>query len=284
MDNVRDIRDIRDTKGIKRDLHPKSAEARFLQLPKTLQDAALRCEICGRELRARPMEMFGVMRYVPAHCSCLDQENKVRQAIAKEQGAVFLEARAQLTYTWLGGRCTDASLMAKTFDNFDSSKQPKAYQAALAFVSFLSSGVHGRGTLVLEGTYGTGKTHLLAAVCNAALRTPKQTTSLFATSANLFAAIQKRISDNEDFQGIIQRAVTTSLLVLDDIDKTKWTEWREEIYFSIVDERTKRELPMAISTNKLDELHKYVGGAVASRLKIGQIAIKMIGEDYRTML
>src|SRR5437879_5446898 len=165
--------------------------------------------------------------------------------------------------------------MQKTFENFDSRKQPKAYQSAKMFASYL------KGTFVLDGTYGTGKTHLLAAICNAALRSEKPITSLFTTSATLFAAIQKRIGNNEDFQGLIQRAVLTPLLCLDDIDKTKWTEWREEIYFAIVDERTRRGLPIAISTNKLDDLHKYTGGAVASRLKIGQIPVVLIGEDYR---
>ncbi len=277
MENIRDIRDIRDGKGIKKDLHPKSAEARFLQLPKMPQLAT--CDACGQELPCKRLEMFGVVRYAPSLCSC--KEERARQIRIEEQQSVILEARLRHTYTWLGGRFTDASLIEKTFDNFDGAKQPKAYQAAKAFVSFLSADTHCRKNLVLDGTYGTGKTHLLAAVCNAALKSPKPITSLFATSADLFAVIQKRISDNEDFHGIIQKAVTTSLLVLDDIDKTKWTEWREEIYFTIVDERTKRGLPTAISTNKLDELYKYVGGAVASRLKIGQIAIEMIGQDYR---
>jgi DNA replication protein DnaC len=277
MDNIKDT-------NSKRDLHPKSAEARFLQLPTVPQQAALQCEACGSELSAKQVEMFGAIRYVPSRCSCQGEENKARQAMIEEQRAVILEARSRHTYTWLGGRFTDASLAEKTFENFDKAKQPKAYQAALAFVALLASDPHGKGTLVLDGTFGTGKTHLLAAVCNALLMKPKPVTSLFTTSANLFAVIQKRIGDNEDFQGIISRAVSASLLVIDDIDKTKWTEWREEIYFSIVDERTKRCLPMAISTNKLDDIHLYTGGAVASRLKIRQIAIEMIGEDYRKEL
>lgn len=276
MENLRSIKSFRDTRNIESNLHPKSAQARFLRLPQVPEQAVKQCEACGRELPAKRLEMFGAIRYGPSLCSC--QEDQVRKAQIERRRQEMLEVRNNFTYTWLGGRFTDNSLMTKTFENFDSSKQPNAYQAAMAFSSFL------QGNLVLDGSYGTGKTHLLAAIGNAALKNPKPTTSLFATSADLFAAIQKRINDNEDFQGIIQRATSASLLILDDIDKTKWTEWREEVYFSIVDQRTKRGLPMAISTNKLDELHRYTGGAVASRLKIGQIAIKMIGEDYRTNL
>lgn len=270
MDN---IRRFRETKSVKQELHPKSMEARFLQLPTTSKGIARQCEACGKDLPAKRLEAYGEVRYGPSRCSC--QEDGARQALVEQQRAEILGAQSRHTYTWLGGPQTDASLREKSFENFDASKQPQAYQAAMMFASYL------KGTLVLDGTYGTGKTHLLAAVCNAALRNPNPTASLFTTSASLFAAIQRRIGSGEEYYGLIQRATSTPLLVLDDIDKTKWSEWREEIYFSIVDERTKRGLPIAISTNKLDELHLYTGGAVASRLKIGQILVVMQGEDYR---
>ncbi len=264
-------REFRNAKETKKELHPKSMEARFLQLPSEPQD--MQCEACGNELIMKRVEAYGEVRYVPRRCTC--QEDKQRKAMFEKQRQEIFEAQNRHTYTWLGGIWTDASLTQKTFANFDASRQPIAYQAAMMFASYL------KGTLVLDGTFGTGKTHLLAAVCNEVLRNEKPTTSLFTTSANLFAAIQKRIGNNEDYHGLLHKAMTTPLLCFDDIDKTKWTEWREEIYFAIVDERTKRGLPIALSTNKLDELHKYVGGAVASRLKIGQIEVEMIGADYR---
>ena len=140
------------------------------------------------------------------------------------------------------------------------------------------------GTLVLHGTFGTGKTHLLAAICNAALQKSKPTSSLFATSANLFAAIQYRIGPGRSHLPLLQKAICAQLLVLDDINETKWTEKREEMYFAIIDGRTKRELPTAISTNKLEKLADYVGGAVASRLKMYRTEVEMIGADYREEL
>jgi DNA replication protein DnaC len=269
--NIRSIDAFRRDKNVRQDLHPKSMEARFMQLPRTPQ--AIQCEACGNNLIMRRIEAYGEVRFAPSRCAC--QEDKAQKAMFEKQRQEILEAQNRHTYTWLGGIWTDASLTQKTFANFDASKQPQAYQMAMVFVSYL------KGTLVLDGSFGTGKTHLLAAICNAVLRSEKPSPSLFATSANLFAAIQKRIADKEDYYGLLHKAMTTPLLCLDDIDKTKWTEWREEIYFSIVDERTKRGLPMAISTNKLEDLHIYTGGAVASRLKIGQIPVVMIGEDYR---
>jgi DNA replication protein DnaC len=73
----------------------------------------------------------------------------------------------------------------------------------------------------------------------------------------------------------------TNLLVIYDLDKAKHSEFREEIYFEIIDERVKAGRPIAISTNRLDAIEDYVGGAVCSRLKIGQIPVEMRGVDYR---
>jgi DNA replication protein DnaC len=255
---------------------PNGLIARFMNLPQSLEDAMVECEACGETVFPKRLQMNGEVRYGKGRCAC--QEEAAKKAMIEQQRAQMIDVQSRHIYTWLGGTFTDASLRNKTFENFDQSRQPLAYEAARAFAA------DPYGVLILHGSYGTGKTHLLAAICNAALRNPNPTTSLFTTSANLFNAIQKRIRDNEEIQGIIHRAVTSRLFVLDDTDKAKWTEFREEIYFAIVDERTKRELPIALSTNKLDELHTYVGGAVASRLQIGRIEVEMAGKDYRKEL
>jgi DNA replication protein len=110
------------------------------------------------------------------------------------------------------------------------------------------------------------------------------TASLFTTAPELFAAIQQYIACNDDYYKLVERAARTQLLVIDDIDKAKHTDFREEIYFAIIDKRVNRGLPTAISTNRLDELANFVGGAVASRFQVGQIAIAMNGADYRKEL
>jgi hypothetical protein len=82
---------------------------------------------------------------------------------------------------------------------------------------------------------------------------------------------------NEENQALLDRCVNTPLLVIDDIDKAKHTDAREEVYFTIIDARTNAALPTAISTNRIEDLADYVGGAVCSRLKVGQIAVEMTG-------
>jgi DNA replication protein DnaC len=213
-------------------------------------------------------------RFIRRSCTCERAARKLQQQQFEQEQ--WMQRHSNRLYDWLGPRWTDYSLKNKTFSNFQFQRQPDAYDMAHEFVSLLS------GTFILHGSYGTGKTHLLAAICNDLLK--HQTSCLFATAPNLFRAMQARIQNKEDYTELIFRAIRTPLLVIDDVEKAKHSEFTEEVYFEIVDERTKAGRPIAISTNRLGDLEQYVGGAVCSRLSIGQIAVEMMGADYRLEL
>ena len=190
-----------------------------------------------------------------------------------EFAADLLRSRYKTAYEWLGSPWTDADLQKKTLANFDATKQPKAVEAIKVFAEDT------QGTLILYGPFGVGKTHLLAALCNLLVEVGKS--PRFTTAPNLFAALQHRTRNNQDHVDLIRSASTCPLLLIDDMDKARWSEFREEMYFAIIDNRVKRELPTAISTNRLTEIATFTGGAVASRLTIGQLAIELKGEDQR---
>jgi DNA replication protein DnaC len=238
----------------------------FNQEPEPGEGVPFVYEGCGW---IEPLEIVGKLRR--RHCACESKARRLYEMYKQEQDWVRQQARS--TYGWLGEVRSDIALLEKTFENFDASRQAIAYRGAKAFADVLS------GTLILHGSYGTGKTHLLAALCNEVMR--RQIRCLFVTAPKLFQTIVGRISKKESWEDIVTRAIQTPLLVIDDIDKAKSTEHREEVYFAILDERVKAGRPTAISTNKLDELENYVGGACESRLKIGRIAMKMVGEDVR---
>lgn len=190
-----------------------------------------------------------------------------------------LVGRMRDAYLWLGGSWNTPALGRKTFKDFDTTrfeKAPEAIETVRLFARDL------QGTLVLHGPFGVGKTHLLAAMSNAVIH--KGTSVRWATAPALFAAIQHAIQNGYSSTGIIEKAIYADLFVLDDIDKAKHSEFREETYYAIFDQRVTRGLPCAISTNRLSELAMFVGGAVASRLSIGQVAVEMVGEDYRPQL
>jgi DNA replication protein DnaC len=228
------------------------------------------CPTCGPQ---EPLRLPSG-RFLRRSCPC---ERAARQAQRQaEQHALWLKQQRLRTYSWLGERWSALPLLEKTFANFDASRQVEAYEAAQGFTSLL------RGTLILYGSFGTGKTHLLAAICNALLE--RGSSCRFVTAPKLFAAVQHQISLNEDYSSLLAQAIQTPLLVIDDVDKAKPSEFREELYFEVIDERTKTGRPIALSTNRLGELERFVGGACLSRLSIGQVAIEMSGADYRLEL
>ncbi|HZU00869.1 MAG TPA: ATP-binding protein [Ktedonobacteraceae bacterium] len=240
----------------------------------TPEEAVWTCETCGE---VQPRFLSSINRYMRGTCAC--ERARIEQEREQERLARYKAMEAEnrrYTYGWLGSRWSDEDLAAKTFANFDVLKQPRAYEAVMAFADIM------KGTLVLYGPYGTGKTHMLAALCQE--MKSREVRTRFTTSPKLFAAIQFCIGHDEDYTNLIQKAIQTPLLVIDDVDKAKWTEFREEIYFEIIDSRVNADKPIALSTNRLDDLEKYVGGACKSRLQIGQIAVEMTGDDYRKEL
>lgn len=223
-----------------------------------------------------PVYIESLKLYRRAMCPCekaayaqYKQQEEQREKIKRVRGL------KHETFSWLGGMWASPDLAEKTFANFEEERQSDAFQAAQNFVAIL------QGTLVLHGPYGTGKTHLLAALCNALHEQGRS--CLFTSATRFFSAVQDRVSRDESYLPLVSKAMHTPLLIWDDLDKMVPSAFRQEILFAIADARAGKR-PTAISTNKFAELESIVGGAVYSRLKIGQIEIEMVGGDYREEL
>ncbi len=184
------------------------------------------------------------------------------------------QVRTALTYTWLGRAWSEPGLAAKTFATFRGERQPDAYELAQAFAAETV------GTLALYGGFGTGKTHLLAAIANAVAAAGR--TCRFASVVSLFDALQERIQAGQDYHELVRKAIETPLLVIDDLDKLKPSEFREETLYKILNGRNVAGLPLAFSANRApDELVRWIGEASRSRLMAGLIPVPMAGPDYR---
>lgn len=228
---------------------------------------------CG-VMEPRIHTFHGKSRVMRRSCECEQQARKRYEQ--EEKRREYMAFLVKQTYGWLGEKFSDFPLQHKTFANFRQEYQPAAVEAVQLFMETPT------GTLILHGSFGTGKTHLLSAMCNAFHRRNKS--SLFVKAPKLFRAVQECIVHNESFDSIVTQAKMTPLLVIDDIDKAKHSPFREDIYFEIIDDRVDNGRPIAISTNRFSELADYVGGACASRLSINALEIEMIGRDYRKEL
>jgi DNA replication protein DnaC len=263
---------------------PKSAPERR-NVSDNPEEVTFLCPGCQQKvIPTRKQLSGGRTMYSRRECPC-ELQHFLEQEEARERkeriAANVLYTFTGLTPGYIPGvpRRLDevtAYLRSLTFANFQESRQPEAYEMARLFV--------GRSTpnLLLYGPYGTGKSHLLAAICNELI--DQGVGCLFVRALDLFFSIQECLTTNRSYQGLLDRAVNTPVLVIDDVDKAPPSAWRQEQYYYIIDKRMMCKKPIAISTNQLQELDRFVGPACVDRLSIGQIVVEVAGASFRKEL
>jgi len=163
------------------------------------------------------------------------------------------------------------------FENFDASLQPEAYQEAKNF-----TGERGENLILYGAHYGTGKTHLAAAILNRHI--DQGETGVFCNVPDLLRRLRATFSQDarESEHRVFSSIRGAGLLVLDDLGKEKWSPWVEQTLYDIINYRYIHELPTVITTNlSLKELAEAIGLACYSRLRERGPLIYVRGEDYR---
>jgi DNA replication protein DnaC len=226
------------------------------------------CPRCG----VVPPLAFAGGWYARRPCRC-EETAREAEELARLRAQVA-SARAALTYTWLGRAWAEPRLAARTFATFQRERQPEGYDQARTFAE------QPQGTLAFYGSFGTGKTHLLAAIANAQVE--RGHAARFASAVSLFDALQERLQWGQDYHGLLRQAITAPLLLLDDVDKLKPSEFREETLYKLLNGRHVAGLPLALSSNNPPEaLARWIGEGGRSRLMAGLVPVEMNGPDYR---
>ena len=159
-------------------------------------------------------------------------------------------------------------MSSKTFGSFDDRNneglQPdelkslqKAIKAAHAFAE------KPKGWMVLMGGYGSGKTHLAAAIANyrAGLGDPP----LFVMVPDLLDHLRATFSPHSSttFDRRFDEIRTAPLLVLDDLGTQSMTPWVREKLYQLFNYRYNAELPTVITTSdSLDEMDARIRSRV----------------------
>lgn len=146
-------------------------------------------------------------------------------------------------------------MASKSFGTFEDRGQEglqpdelKSLQKALKSAHSFSQ--KPKGWLVLEGTYGCGKTHLAAAIANyrAGLGDPP----LFIMVPDLLDHLRATFSPNSTsrYDRRFDEVRTASLLILDDLGSQSATPWAKEKLHQLLNHRYNAELPTVITVAK----------------------------------
>lgn len=174
----------------------------------------------------------------------------------------------------------------KTFDSFvpkgqfgidprEAASLESAYRVAQQYAGNLE------GWLLLMGGYGSGKTHLAAAIANAAVSRGVET--LFLTVPDLLDWLRASYdSPDARFEERFDEIRNVRLLVLDDLGAQNPSLWAGEKLFQILNHRYVLQLPTVLTTNlELGE----IDGRISSRLMDSTLVVKVwiLAPDYRRM-
>ena len=176
-----------------------------------------------------------------AYIQAPDYRNPKEDAVHPELSSLHLHA--QRTFDTFSNRQGEG-LEPEELKSLD-----KAFTAARKFAE------KPNGWLVFSGTYGSGKTHLAAAIGNyrAALGDPP----MLVVVPDLLDHLRATFSPNSNtsYDHRFEEVRTTPLLILDDLGTQSATAWAREKLYQLFNSRYNAELPTIITTsNTMDEL------------------------------
>lgn len=284
------------------DFFPEESRTEKLKLPEPKP-----CEFCGR-----PREYLAILNHtkhlyewevekwsqIPKHCDCeearvsREAEEAERQRQEEEERRQREEdERKRRIQTQLARSGMKSRFLTRTFANFQTNTQRRTQAARTAREyadNFTAHRENGDG-LYIEGTYGTGKTHLAAAI---SIQLMEQGYSvIFGTADDLLREIKATFDDNGSEQKVLERFKHCDLLVIDDLGKEQATDWSTAQLYAIINDRYECQKPLIITTNfgEADliavESPKGVGNhriqAILSRLHETCRAMTMDWQDWR---
>jgi len=261
------------------------------------------CKFCGAHLYHEAITMgkrVFVFHPFPQRCTCEraqaywqkhDAEEARKRAEEEEREA--RERRRAKIERLLGKSGIKKRFQQRTFANFiqDTPERRRCYGIAKNYADrFPYYAAKGEG-LYIEGSNGTGKTHLAAAI---ALQLIAEGIPVVCkTASDLLGDIKRGFDNGEVSEYEVLRAYKEAdLLVVDDLGKEQCTDWSMSTLYSILNDRYEDMKPTIITTNyNAEDLLKALTPrgfddtkirAIISRLREVSNVVTMAWEDFRS--
>ena len=243
--------------------------------------------IGGRERQVKPWE-----------CPGCKERRQAEEAAEREE--YLRAARAQERERWRRSSGIPDYLLTRTFDTFEPGYQDKALKNCRRYAQgFELENPQGYRSLILYSPRpGVGKTHLMVAIANyiidhwsgepGRLRCPIRFEKGPGLVRRIRATYNIRDGDvhHEREEDVYNELKGVSLLLLDDVGKEKPSDFTRDVYWSIIDERVTRGLPLVMTCRlPLDSLGDLMNPDTVDRLygmTGGQIET-LSGESYRRL-
>lgn len=136
-----------------------------------------------------------------------------------------------------------------------------------------------------HNNFGIGKTHLQMALSKKLIKDGFNVLTVSdVTFIEELMQAKKLNDDGEAYNTILNNVLSADVLLWDDIGKVNWTEARERMYYTIINERYRKQKPIIFNSNEdRGTLADKIGYAAASRLigQSGDYLLEAEGEDWR---
>ncbi|MFV9503029.1 MAG: ATP-binding protein [Oscillochloridaceae bacterium umkhey_bin13] len=230
----------------------------------TSPEAAPVCEHCrgiGYYLLAVPYGHPEFGQLITCHCRASEKQQRRRERL--------------LELSNLG------PFRAKTFENFDAGVNgvARAYARARKFAE------HPSGWLIFFGGYGSGKTHLAAAIANEVLQ-HHFLTVLFTVVPDLLDHLRSTFGPSSEiaYDERVEQVRNADVLILDDLGTENATPWAREKLFQIFNHRYNYKLPTVITSNREPkDLDPRIFSRMSDRELCDEITV-IDAADYRRTL
>lgn len=238
------------------------------------------CEYCHKPYVKKTVQMpfdKGEKIFYEPDCNCAEIEEQKR--LEKERQIKIAKFKAEKLEMLFNNSQLPPFLREKTFETLIKTSQVRVCERFAS--DFVPKNSHG---LQLIGNIGTGKTTLMAAICNQLIQNGHP--CLFITLSSLLDKFSSySFANHGDINNLLEWLKEFDFVGLDDIGREAYTDRRKELAFRIIDTLLNYKVVTAFTANpemlgKLTQIPEWL--ATIDRLKdLCRIRVEFRGESFR---